>query len=314
MMEHIEEKIKLAVRQHLPGRTVHRIIDRGIWERHIVEVELDGGDVVFFKIQTTNWNMTGFEVKGVQLFQEHGFPTPRILLIDESREIWSHPYLIQEWRGGTRLSSLLENADEAEAGAIYETLGHFFRQMHNIHNERSELLIPFPGAPSPHEYMYQAEIIGGSGRQALECGRINQATYDRAVSVWDENLDYLKDHQPSLISTSPFLWTIYLKRENQNWSVTKLTPMSELMWWDPAYNLAFLQYPPFGKFDQSRWDAFLRGYGSEPERKRVLLYLVMQRLCAAMGIYKAPHRAQHDDWAKNCLDDLEVILDDFSSL
>ena len=55
------------------------------------------------------------------------------------------------------------------------------------------------------------------------------------------------------------------------------TPMAELLWWDPAYNLAFLQYPPFGQFRESRWDAFLHSYGSEPERKSILLYLVMPR-------------------------------------
>ena len=55
------------------------------------------------------------------------------------------------------------------------------------------------------------------------------------------------------------------------------TPMAELMWWDPAYNLAFLKYPPFGQFREARWDAFLHSYGLEPERKRILLYLVMLR-------------------------------------
>lgn len=152
----------------------------------------------------------------------------------------------------------------------YEAMGCFFGKMHAIHNERSELLIPFPGAPHPNDYMYQAEIIGGSGKEALARGRIAQTTYDRAIALWRDNLDYLKDHQPSLISSSPFLWTIYLEADGLAWRVTKLTPMSELMWWDPAYNLAFLQYPPFGESSASQWGAFLRGYGSEPEKKRIL--------------------------------------------
>ena len=247
-MERIVENIKHAVRVHLHGRTVQNINDRGVWERHIVEVELDGDEIVFFKIQTTDWNMTGFEEMGVQLFQEHGLPVPQILAIDKTCQILPHPYLIQEWRGGTRLGTLLETVNEAEAESIYEALGHFYSQMHAIHNERSGLLIPVPGSPSPSEYMYQAEIVGGSGRQALEAGRITQTTYDRAVSLWKESLDYLKDHQPSLINCSPFLWTIYLEKGDQGWVVTKLTPMAELMWWDPSYNLAFLKYPPFGQF------------------------------------------------------------------
>jgi len=49
-----------------------------------------------------------------------------------------------------------------------------------------------------------------------------------------------------------------------------------------------------GQVNPSRWKAFLRSYGPELERKRVLLYLVMQRLCAAMGIYKEPQSTQNE--------------------
>jgi hypothetical protein len=90
--------------------------------------------------------------------------------------------------------------------------------------------------------------------------------------------------------------------------------MAELMWWDPAYNLAFLQYPPFGQVSVSRWETFLHSYGSEPERKRILLYLIMQRLCAAMGIYKEPLNAHNAAWAEGCLDDLDLILDEIERI
>lgn len=309
-MNQITQNIERAVSAHLPGRTLQSIKDRGVWERHIIEVTLDADEVVFFKIQVTDWNMTGFEAKAVHLFQEHGLPTPRILAIDTSCKIFPHPYLIQEWRGGTQLGTLRETSDADEIECIYETLGRLFRQMHAIHHDQPGLLIPFPGAPSPTEYMYQAEIVGGSGKRALEEGKITQRTYDRAVAVWHDHLDYLKDHQPSLIHTSPFLWTIYLERKERAWSVTKLSPMAETMWWDPAYNLAFLQYPPFGLVAPDHWQAFLRGYGAEPARKRMLLYLVMQRLCAAMGIYKQPQTTHNETWAAHCLDDLDTILDE----
>ena len=90
--------------------------------------------------------------------------------------------------------------------------------------------------------------------------------------------------------------------------------MAELMWWDPAYNIAFLKYPPFGQVSEARWEAFLRGYGPEPERKRVLLYLVMQRICAATGIYKEPRTARTEAWAEHCLDALNSILDEIVRL
>ena len=86
------------------------------------------------------------------------------------------------------------------------------------------------------------------------------------------------------------------------------------MWWDPAYNLAFLKYPPFGHYKVSRWEVFLRRYGAESETKRLLLYLVMQRICAAMGIYKEPKTTQTTVWADQCLLDLDNILDEIAQL
>jgi hypothetical protein len=74
-MDQLADAIERSVNLHLKGRSVKRLVDRGVWERQIVEVTLDGDEVVFFKIQLTDWDMTGFEVKGVQLFQEHGLPT-----------------------------------------------------------------------------------------------------------------------------------------------------------------------------------------------------------------------------------------------
>ena len=244
-MRQIEEKVKRAINKHFPGRSIQRINDRGVWERHIIEVELEDKETIFFKIQTSEWNMTGFETKGVKLFQKHHLPTPKILAVDESCEIFPYPYLIEESVGGTRLGTLLENVDHNESDQIFEALGTFYGKMHTIRNERSELLIPFPNSPPPTEYMFQAEIVDGSGKKALDQGKISQITYDRVVDIWKENLNYLKDHQPSLINCSPFMWTIYLEKVHQEWQVTKITPMAELMWWDPAYNLAFLQYPPF---------------------------------------------------------------------
>ena len=98
IMDQMVEAIKRAVSVHLPGCTVQSVNDRGVWERHIVEVTLDGGEVVFFKIQLTDWDMTGFEAKAVQIFQEHGLPTPRILAVDVSREILPHPWLSRTTR------------------------------------------------------------------------------------------------------------------------------------------------------------------------------------------------------------------------
>jgi hypothetical protein len=62
------------------------------------------------------------------------------------------------------------------------------------------------------------------------------------------------------------------------------------------------------------WAAFLRGYGLEPDRVRILLYLVLQRLCAATGTYMAPQTARNKTWEAHCLDDLETVLDEIEEL
>jgi hypothetical protein len=209
---------------------------------------------------------------------------------------------------------LLDQVDDKEAVDIYKALGTFFRKMHAIHNQRSELLIPFPNAPSPAEYMFQAEIINGSGKHACDYGLITSKAFDRTVALWGSNLDYLKSHLPTLISTSPFLWTIYLERDDRGWRVTKLTPMAELMWWDREYNLTFLKYPPFGQQKTHLWEAFLHHYGTKPERKRMLLHLVIQRLCAAMGVYKEPATTMTQSWKSKCLDDFDEILNEIEKL
>jgi len=60
-MDQMAKAIKRAVSVHLRGCTAQSIIDRGVCERHIVEVTLDGGAVVIFKIHLTYGDITGFD-------------------------------------------------------------------------------------------------------------------------------------------------------------------------------------------------------------------------------------------------------------
>lgn len=305
--EEMREGIARVVRVHLPGRTVQAIKDRGTWGGRIVEITLDGGEVVVFK---TSFLGDGQDPQVLQIFHEHGLPGPRVLAVDTSREIIPHSFIILERVGGTQLGDLLDQVDEADALAIYETLGRLYGRMHAVHNDWSGVWWDIPDKPLPSVYMYQAEIVGGSGRRALEQGRIAQRTYDRAVALWAEHLSYLQDHQPSLIHYSPFLWNIHLERGDRGWCVTRLTSLGDVMWWDPVYDLACLRYPPFGEVNPTRWEAFLRGYGLAPERKRLFLYAVMQRFCAAMGTYWEPQSARNKVWAASCLEDVETFLDE----
>jgi hypothetical protein len=309
------EAVTDAVHVHLSPREVRHIEDRGQWARRIIKVTLDDGRDIFVKVNVhAEWlDATVHEAQVVQIFREYGLPAPRILAVDTSCECLPYPYLIQEAVGGTRLGMLLKRVMAHEAEAIYETVGDLYRRMHAIHHERAGV---WNGSPTmtldvhPNDYMYRAEIVEGSGKRALDAGWITSDTYERAVTVWAEHLDYLKAHPPSLIHLSAFPWTVYLTSDRGNWRVTKLTSLGDVLWWDPAYDVACLRYPPFGTMTAARWAAFLRGYGPEPERKRVLLYAVMQRLCAAMGVYMEPKTRDNAIWASHALNDLEGFLNE----
>jgi Ser/Thr protein kinase RdoA (MazF antagonist) len=320
------EAIQLAVSMHLPGRTVQAIQDRGEWVRRIIEVTLDSGEIVFFKIevphQEPGWLQSKIgechERDVTQILERAGLHViPPVLVVDHSGEIIPYPYIIQARLGGTRLGNLLDQVAEPDARKIYQTAGSFYRSLHAIGNDRIGLWIgSTPDQPwgDPTGHMYQAEVVEGSGMRALHMGKITSRTYDRTVALWRANLDYLRDCQPALIHYSPFLWNIYLQPENGSWRVTKLMSVGDFMWWDRAYDVACLRYPPFGEMKPSWWEAFLRGYGPEPERKRILLYAVMQRLCAAMGSYWEPKSARNQAWTARALDDLDGFLDKITAL
>ena len=313
--ESLEAGIRRAVEAYLPGRTVQSVRDRGTWVRRIVEVRLDEGTTLFFKMHAhDDWfDATKHEAEVVELFQEHNLPAAPILVADDSQEFLPYSYVIQEQVGGRRLGDLLEQVNEAEAQEIYKTLGRLYARMHAVHNAWSGLWVEIPNKPRPSDYLYKAEIVEGSGKQALESGRISPETYERAVALWGVNLPYLQEHQPSLVHYSPFPWSIYLEREGDGWRVTKLTSLGDVMWWDPAYDVTCLLYPPFMETTPGRQEAFLEGYGERPAQKRVLLYLVLQRLAAAMGSYMAPETPENRRWAEHAFDDLDEILDEIEA-
>jgi hypothetical protein len=311
----LEQQIGAAIRIQLPGRRVEAVRERDTWVRRLVEVTLDGGEEVIVKIAVQRpGSLEGGEtierdVAG--LLAPQGLSVvPPVLAVDSSCEILPQPYVIQIKVGGRRLSAWLAEAPE-EGTAIYEVVGRVYAKIHGVHNDRDGLWngsTPCEPWGAPTDYMVQAEIVEGSGRRALEEGRISRASYDLAVRLWRDHLDYLRAHQPTLVHASAFPWTIYLDREGDDWRVTKLTSVGDFLWWDPAFDVAALRFPPFGEMRVEWWAGFLKGYGAEPERRRLLLYAVMQRLCAAMGCYMAPAAPGDAAWVEQAFVELEAML------
>jgi hypothetical protein len=317
----LAEQIRQAVAMHLPGREVKAIHDRGAWVRQIVDVTLDGDEDVLFKISLPQpgWLEGGEAIERdvAQILKPHELAViPEVMAVDSTCAILPHPFVIQEKVGGTRLGSALRQAPD-EGAAIYEAVGCLYAQIHAIQGPCDGLWNgSTPDAPwgDPTPYMFQAEIVEGSGKGALEAGRISRSSYERAVQLWRANLDYLKAHTPSLVHISAFPWTIYLERDAAGWRIVKLTSVGDFLWWDAAFDAACLRYPPFGEMQPAWWAGFLAGYGREPERKRLLLYAVMQRLSAVMGCYMEPEAEGNAAWREGAFKDLTSMLDELEAL
>ncbi len=312
-MELDHETIARIVAAQLPGRRVLGIEDRGEWVRRTYRIALDDGGAVALKVRAhPEWlDSTLHERRVVETLAEHGLRMPRVLAADASGSIITAGYVIQEWVGGQRLDGLLARIGEDEALAVYRALGAFYRRIHAIRGPRSGVWFEGPEVTlpvSPNSYMYRAEIVEGCGKRALDQGRITRRTYERAVAVWREHLGYLEDHTPTLVHYSAFPWTIYLECEGGAWRIAKLTGLGDVLWWDPAVDLAMLCYPPFMEAPPARWEAFLETYGPAPEPRRLHLYAVLQRLCAAMGAYMAPERPSNQAWAARALQDVDRFL------
>ena len=178
-MEIVVKRIPDAIREYLPGCKIRSITDRGMWIHHHYEVALDNGMTVFLKVgEKPEWSEVKHEADVTQFFIAKGLPAPRTLAVDTSASILPYPYIIQAKIGGTRLCNLLGRVNPEEQPSIYEAIGKLYRKIHNIKNDRSGLWgddpctirYPIP----PNDYMFNAEIINGSGKKALLEGRISK--------------------------------------------------------------------------------------------------------------------------------------------
>ncbi|WDV46466.1 aminoglycoside phosphotransferase family protein [Clostridiaceae bacterium M8S5] len=301
-------QIKDYVAKHM-GLRVINITDRGQWIRHHYEVELSNSKTVFFKLITHQEPTGGLrhEHNVVNILKNNQLPAPEVLMIDESCQYIEKPFLVQTRVGGKRLGDILMTVSIEEKIEIYREIGKFYRKLHSIKGKKSGVcsdkdLFEVKYPISPNEYMYKAEILNGSGKLAYEKGLISKELYNGIISLWEDNMEYLKDHQPSLIHMSAFFWNIYLEK-SETWKVTKILSLGDVMWWDEAYDIATLKYPPFGELDKEVYKGFLSEYKKEPEEKRILLYSIIHRLCEKMGVYLEP-----DKYKNKCKIDLESEL------
>jgi hypothetical protein len=91
--------------------------------------------------------------------------------------------------------------------------------------------------------------------------------------------------------------------------------LHDCLYWDPAWDLASLRYPAFRKPPDSRsWQAFVSEYGAVSSDKRLKLYLLVQRLDAAMGNYMEPATPEHTRWKATVWATFDRLLNEVEAL
>jgi len=303
-----------VIKKHFPERSISKIKDKGTMVKHNFKLYLDNGEIIYLKVKMhPEWGDIKHEEKVTEMLLQNNIPAPKVLAAEVSKKIMPYDYLIQEEVYGEKLSELLYKEDREDILNIYKAMGRYYRKLHSIKNHTSGLWSDDPEKIlypiSPNDYMYDAEIINGSGKLLLESGRISENTYNRIVSIWKKNMEYLKDHTPTLINLSSFPWNIYLDKLEGTWAVVKLMALGDVIWWDPAFEIALIKYPVFYDIDEEMWQAFLKEYGSDIEEKRLLLYSIMQKLCAIAGVYMEPEVENKEQWISRSLKEIDKYLD-----
>lgn len=307
------ETVTQAVKRHLGSRTVECVEDRGVWIRHNFRVTLGGGETVYLKLDRS-FPASEKEAYICEWLRANGLPAPPVLVVDTTCTLLPMPFVIQAHVGGEQLGDLLDRAGAADKADIYAALGRFYRRLHAIHHDHSGWIqgagevLPF--SPNQHQY---SEVIVKIGGEAVERGVMAAGTHERLKRLWADSIGWLDEHQPSLVGGSLY-WTVYLAR-NGDWHVTKLMDLHDFLYWDPAWDLVGIKYPAFREpLPQALWGAFVSEYGSTPGERRLKLYLLMQRIDAAMGNYMAPAVPEHEHWKERAWQTFDDLLADVERL
>ncbi len=308
-----ESDVLRLAKSHFPDNTISWIEDLGTWVRHNFRVHFTDRKAIVYKFNiNTDWlDSSVHEYRVSEIFEKNGLPVSPVMVVDDTLQEIDHPFVAVEQGSGDRLDRLMHLKPDDEIKSMYQAIGRYYRKLHSIKGQQSGVWVNNPDELfdiSPTDYLFENEIVGGSGEALVQKGTLSKLLHQRIIDVWRANLDYLKNHQPVLVHGSPFPWTIYLLKEGPGWQVSNITGLGDTFWWDAAYDLTFLLDPPFTfMFDPWRI-AFLQGYGAKPEVRRLMLYRLLQTLCAVNNVYMQPKHDQIETWKQAAMHAIPGVL------
>ncbi|MFW5714266.1 MAG: aminoglycoside phosphotransferase family protein [Brevefilum sp.] len=287
------EKVRGVVETVLPKKKLIKVQNRGLWVRQIYELIFDGGERAFMKLHVhLEWlDSTKTEAMLCDLLHKHHLPSPETIFVDSTGEYLGFPFIIQSALPGKPMFSLLDEINTEDWPTLFSAVGNTYARMHAIKGPASGVWdgsLEKTRPISPNDYYFKYELQNGSGRSAVECGRISQSEFEKIITLWEEALPTLKSHEPSLVHGSAFPWTICLSQTGGLWQVSRLNALGDFLWWDPAYDQACLVFPPGYSWPEFCIEAFWDAYGAEPDAWRIQLYALMQHLCALNGTFLPP--------------------------
>lgn len=125
-----------AVMHHLNDRAVINVEDRDVWVRHNFKVTLDGGEIVYLKVDQS-FAASEKDAYICKLLHVNGLSAPRVFAVDTTRTLLPAPFVIQEHIGDGRLGDLLDSVGMADKKGIYNALERFYCKLHSIHYDHS---------------------------------------------------------------------------------------------------------------------------------------------------------------------------------
>jgi hypothetical protein len=140
-------------------------------------------------------------------------------------------------------------------------------------------------------------------------GFLSSRTFERLVSTWQDRMAELKDHPVALVHGNATPWSIYLEKTLPE-GAYRVSRMGndDCLWWDAAYDLTMLRWPPLSDTRPEDWQALADSYGPLPAERRFFLYRLLQSLLTAGWAYMGPRTLESDAWLANFRQDLDANM------
>lgn len=314
-MNNIEliQGIRDIIISHYKSKNIKNIIDKGVWYKHIFKVLFDDNSCVYVKLKIKDGSNIQMEKNIIDLLNKNNIQQPEISFIDLSKEIIPYEYGIYEDAEGIALSSYINNSNKYNLREIYYSLGEYFSKYAKINSTFAGIWYTEPDKQKypihPIDAMYNFEIETGSTKELFQKNIISKSEYNKIKGIWYEFIPKIKDLPVHLTHFSPFPWCIYLDKKNNEFNISKVTALGDILWWNEHATVAHILYPPFYQIDDDLRKSFIDGYRRNLSNEIIYFFKLFYRLCAINGTYMHPSSVDSEKFELIVKDDIKNLIE-----